>query len=57
MDKHKTHLVFTPTSPAKLSFVERIDKVNDELVDALRIPGMQLIINGVQNQACSSYTN
>jgi len=46
MSKHRTHLVFTPTSPAKLSFVERIDKVNDELVDALRIPGMQLIIYG-----------
>lgn len=46
MNKHKTHLVFTPTSPAKLTFVERIDRVNDELVDALRIPGMQLIIYG-----------
>jgi hypothetical protein len=46
MDKYRTHLVFTPTSPAKLAFVERIDRVNDELVDALRIPGMQLIIYG-----------
>lgn len=46
MDKYNTHLVFTPTSPAKLSFVERVDKVNDELVDALRTPGMQLIVYG-----------
>ncbi|MUP36246.1 ATP-binding cassette domain-containing protein [Labilibaculum euxinus] len=46
MDENKTHLVFTPTSPAQLSFIERVDNVNDELVDALRIPGMQIIIYG-----------
>lgn len=46
MDKKNTHLVFTPTSPAKLTFVERVDRVNEELVDALRIPGMQIIIYG-----------
>jgi len=46
MDTFKTHLVFTPTSPAKLSFVERESKVNDELVDALKIPGMQIILYG-----------
>jgi energy-coupling factor transporter ATP-binding protein EcfA2 len=46
MIKKKTHLVFTPTSPAMLSFVERDDDVNDELVDAMRIPGMQVIMYG-----------
>lgn len=46
MDKKRTHLVFTPTSPAKLTFIERVERVNDELVDALRIPGMQIIIYG-----------
>lgn len=46
MTKYRTHLVFTPTSPAMLSFVEREDRVNDELVDAMRIPGMQIIMYG-----------
>ncbi len=46
MIKHRTHLVFTPTSPAMLSFIEREDRVNDELVDAMRIPGMQIIMYG-----------
>lgn len=46
MKKNNTHLVFTPTSPAMLSFVERDDNVNDELVDAMKIPGMQVILYG-----------
>lgn len=37
--------VFTPTVPAKLTFVERV-KVNDRLVDALKTPGKQIIIYG-----------
>lgn len=37
--------IFTPTVPAKLTFVERV-KVNNRLVDALRTPGKQIIIYG-----------
>jgi hypothetical protein len=37
--------VFTPTSPARLNFVPR-NKVNDNLVDALRTPGKQIIVYG-----------
>lgn len=37
--------VFTPTTPARVNFVER-DTVNDRLVDALRTPGKQIVIYG-----------
>ena len=37
--------VFTPTTPAKLTFVERSD-VNDQLVDAIRTPGKQIVVYG-----------
>lgn len=39
--------VFTPTRQAKLTFVERLeDDLNDDLVDALRTPGTQVVIYG-----------
>jgi hypothetical protein len=37
--------VFTPTTQARINFVPR-KQVNDQLVDALRTPGKQLIIYG-----------
>lgn len=37
--------VFTPTSPARVAFVER-EEVNDRLVNALRTPGKQIVIYG-----------
>jgi GTPase SAR1 family protein len=37
--------VFTPTTPAKLAFVER-EKLNEKLVDALQTPGKQVVIYG-----------
>jgi len=37
--------VFTPTTQARVNFVPRV-AVNDQLVDALRTPGKQLIIYG-----------
>ena len=42
---HSLNQVFTPSSPARVTFVER-KKVNDRIVRALRIPGMQLVIYG-----------
>jgi GTPase SAR1 family protein len=45
MERFQTIDVFTPTSPARLSFVDRI-KINDRLVDALRQPGMQIVVYG-----------
>lgn len=45
MEKYDTYSVFTPTSPARLTFVER-NKVNSKLVDALRTPGMQIVVYG-----------
>ena len=39
--------VFTPTKQAKLTFVERhVDELNENLVDALRTPGTQVVIYG-----------
>jgi hypothetical protein len=37
--------VFTPTTQARVNFVER-DTVNDRLVDALRTPGKQIVMYG-----------
>lgn len=37
--------VFTPSSPARLTFVER-DAVNEKLVSALRTPGKQVVVYG-----------
>ena len=38
--------VFTPTSPAKHTFIERESSVNDLLVDSLNTQGKQIIIYG-----------
>lgn len=37
--------VFTPTTPARVAFVDR-DQINDKLVNALQMPGKQLIVYG-----------
>ena len=37
--------VFTPTTPAKLTFVER-EAINDQLVSALKTPGKQVVVYG-----------
>lgn len=37
--------VFTPSTPARFTFVER-EAVNEQVVDALRTPGKQLIVYG-----------
>jgi excinuclease UvrABC ATPase subunit len=55
--------VFTPTSPARLNFVER-KEVNDRLVNALITPGKQIIVYGhsgsgkttlIQNKLAQTY--
>lgn len=43
--EHTVFDVFTPTSQARLNFVDR-DSINDQLVDALRTPGKQIVIYG-----------
>ncbi|WP_053981982.1 ATP-binding protein [Marinagarivorans algicola] len=45
MNKENVYSVFTPTTPARLTFVER-DDVNTKLVNALRIPGKQIVVYG-----------
>jgi energy-coupling factor transporter ATP-binding protein EcfA2 len=45
MPKYVTTEVFTPASPAKLTFVER-EAVNDQLVSALKTPGKQIVVYG-----------
>ena len=37
--------VFTPTTPARIAFVDR-EQFNDKLVNALQMPGKQLIVYG-----------
>jgi hypothetical protein len=43
--KVEVQQVFTPTTPARLTFVER-EKINNRLVSALRTPGKQIIVFG-----------
>jgi superfamily I DNA and RNA helicase len=45
MPTYITTQVFTPTSPARLTFVER-ETINDQLVSALKIPGKQIVVYG-----------
>lgn len=45
MEKNSVYKVFTPTTPARLAFVER-DQVNSKLVNALRTPGKQIVVYG-----------
>ncbi len=50
---YSAYEVFTPTTQAKLNFVPR-DSVNDQLVDAIRTPGKQLIVYGESGSGKSS---
>ena len=44
---HQLIDVFTPTSPATVTFVERVkESINDRLVSALDLPGNQVVIYG-----------
>ena len=45
MNEYKVTDVFTPTKPARYTFVERLP-VNDKLVAALRTPGKQIVVYG-----------
>jgi energy-coupling factor transporter ATP-binding protein EcfA2 len=45
MPTYITTQVFTPTSPARLTFVER-QTINNQLVSALKIPGKQVVVYG-----------
>jgi hypothetical protein len=45
MPTYITTQVFTPTSPARLTFVER-ETINEQLVSALKIPGKQVVVYG-----------
>ena len=42
---HQATQIFTPTSPARLNFVER-EGLNERLVDALVTPGRQIVVYG-----------
>ena len=37
--------VFTPTKPARIAFIDR-ELINEKLVNALKMPGKQLIVYG-----------
>jgi energy-coupling factor transporter ATP-binding protein EcfA2 len=45
MEIHQTKNVFTPTKPARIAFIDR-EAINDRLVNALEMPGKQLIVYG-----------
>lgn len=64
-DKLRVIDVFTPTRPARASFIER-DSINTKLVNALQTPGMQIVVYGhtgsgkttlVENKLCQLYAN
>ena|ERR1039457_3524289 len=42
---HRAYDVFTPRTPAQLNFVPR-ESLEDQLADALRTPGTQLVVYG-----------
>jgi GTPase SAR1 family protein len=43
---YQTKKIFTPTSSAKYTFVEREGKLNNHFVDALNTPGKQIVLYG-----------
>jgi GTPase SAR1 family protein len=43
---YKTNKIFTPSSSAKITFVEREGKLNNHFVDALNTPGKQIVLYG-----------
>jgi ABC-type lipoprotein export system ATPase subunit len=45
VEVYRTRDVFTPTTPARVAFVER-NTVNDRLVNALTTPGKQIVVYG-----------
>lgn len=45
MQAYRVKEVFTPTSPARIAFVDR-DAINEKLVNALQMTGKQLIVYG-----------
>ncbi len=45
MELYNVYDVFTPSTPAVLTFVER-DSINSKLVDSIRTPGKQIIVYG-----------
>lgn len=45
LDIHRLIKVFTPSIPARVTFVDR-DELNDDIVTALELPGTQLVIFG-----------
>ncbi len=44
-DRYDVYEVFTPTKPARLTYVER-EGINTKLVNALRTPGKQVVVYG-----------
>ncbi|MER2101211.1 ATP-binding protein [Pseudomonas atacamensis] len=48
--------VFTPATPANLTFIER-DEINNNLVNALRTPGKQIVIYGHSGSGKSTLIN
>jgi hypothetical protein len=65
MGKYTVVDVFTPTRPARISFVER-ESINEKLVNALQTPGKQIVIYGhsgsgkttlLENKLCQLYEN
>jgi len=44
-DSYDVYDVFTPSQPAKLSFIDR-ESINDSLVNALNTPGKQIVVYG-----------
>jgi len=45
-NNYETKKVFTPSSSAKYTFVERTAKINNQFVDALSTPGKQIVLYG-----------
>lgn len=65
MEIYQTKDVFTPTKPARVAFIDR-DAINERLVNALQMPGKQLIVYGhsgsgkttlLANKLCQLYEN
>ncbi len=46
--------VFTPATPARVTFVER-DAINEKLVNALNTPGKQIVVYGHSGNGKSTF--
>ena len=54
-EKYGVHAVFTPTTQAKVNFVERNKELTNTFVDAIETPGKQVVVFGESGSGKSTF--